>query len=68
VVLSEVLTILIAVIVSGMVPFGFVMHGRLSAIEVAVKETAQLRNKISSLTQSLHGLELRFAKIENGNG
>lgn len=65
--LSEGLIILISVIVAGMVPGGFMMHGRLSAIEVAVKETAQLRDQISNLTRAVQTIEVRLAKMENGN-
>lgn len=64
--LSDFLIILISIVVTGMVPWGYVMHGRLTAIEVAVKQTAELRTQIQGLTQAVHGIELRLAKMENG--
>lgn len=63
--LNEFLIILISVIVTGMVPWGYVMHGRLTAIEVAVKETSQLRVQISEMSQSVHNNELRLVRMEN---
>lgn len=65
--ISDGLIILISVIVTGMVPWGFMMHGRLAAIEVAVQETTLLRNQILTLSETVHDLEVRFAKIENGS-
>lgn len=62
--LSDFLIILISLIVTGMLPWGYMIHGRLTAIEVAVKETTQFRSQIATLSGDLHDLELRFAKVE----
>lgn len=62
--LSDFLIILISIVVTGMVPWGYMMHGRLTAIEVAVKETAQLRNQIQMQSNSIHEIELRLVKME----
>lgn len=63
--LSELLLILIAIIQTSMLPWAYKVGNRLTAIEVSLKETAALRAQITALTNAVHQIELRLAKMDN---
>ena len=66
-VLSEILLILISLIMTGMVPWAYKVHGRLTAIEVGLNDSKELKITIAVLRDEIHRMDVRMAKIENGD-
>ncbi len=64
--ISEGLLILIACVTTSMLPWAYKVHGRLTAIEIGVKDAKELKVAISILREDMHRMDVRMAKIENG--
>lgn len=64
--LSEGLLILIALVTSSMLPWAYSVHGRLTAIEVGIKDAKELTIAISVMREEMHRIDVRLAKLENG--
>ncbi len=65
--ISDVLLGLISLIMTCSVPWAYKIHGRLTAIEVGLKDTREVRVTLEVLKSEMHRMDMRIVKVESEN-